>query len=237
MFESINLQKELQQERTKTEVLEEVYLLLDQEAQSEERIKERLKEESSRASFIQLDLEDCSSVFTLKQIRNVCINYRLRFLDTRYFKSVFPYEAIQKIKAFEKKYNTQLSQFKIIAPAIAFDLQNINKDPMLFAVLGKDRFLLIHQWGKDLSWTKRITAWPVKNFRNYFLTLWLVAFLFSFTMPSSVMMEIMPLRELTLRCWLTVHTFIFLMGVTLWLGLSYDKTFSNLNWDSKYYNY
>jgi hypothetical protein len=39
-----------------------------------------------------------------------------------------------------------------------------------------------------------------------------------------------------LRLWLTIHTFIGLFGVTLWLGISYEKTFSSLNWDSKFYN-
>ena len=42
-------------------------------------------------------------IFHLDQIRKVCIDYRLRFLDIKYFKGNIPVEAIQKITLLEKK--------------------------------------------------------------------------------------------------------------------------------------
>ena len=51
-------------------------------------------------------------IFHLDQIRKVCIDYRLRFLDIKYFKGNIPFEAIQKITLLEKKHQTDLEGFK-----------------------------------------------------------------------------------------------------------------------------
>ena len=76
-----------------------------------------------------LDAADLAHVFTLDQIRQTCIRFRLRFLDTRFFRSEFPYDAVLKIRAFEERYNIRIERFRIAAPDHAFKLENINKDP------------------------------------------------------------------------------------------------------------
>ncbi|MFM9028449.1 MAG: hypothetical protein ACKOQ6_10695, partial [Bacteroidota bacterium] len=181
--------------------------------------------------------EDLENVFTLRQIRSICIRFRLRFLDSKHFKSEYPYEAISKIKSFENKYQVRIEGFKIVAPDHLFDLQNINKDPLLFAELADGRYYLIHKWGNDLSWHRRLLGWPLQSFRNYFIALMTVCFACAFLIPTSVLHVFNPESEFYLRMWFSLHLFIGFMGMSLWFGLSYDKTFSNLNWDSKYYNY
>ncbi|MBK6838196.1 MAG: hypothetical protein IPG90_07875 [Bacteroidetes bacterium] len=60
---------------------------------------------------------------------------------------------------------------------------------------------------------------------------------FAFLLPASIMNIWNIESEFYLRVWLTMHTFIGIFGLTLFAGLSFDKTFSSMNWNSKYFNY
>ncbi|MFM7217755.1 MAG: hypothetical protein ACKO7B_16245 [Flavobacteriales bacterium] len=236
LFNKINLQTELIRERKRqTTVLDDVHALLEASANRDKDVLSRLG--GNDGNVLELQPEDQERIFALSQIRSICVKYRLRFLDSKYFKSEYPYEAVTKINAFEKKYGVRTERFKIIAPDHLFDLQNINKDPLLFAELADGRFYLIHKWGNDLSWHRKILGWPLQSFRNYFIVLMTACFLCSFLLPTSILNVFNAQSEFYLRVWLSLHLFIGLMGMTLWFGLTYDKTFSNLNWDSKYYNY
>ena len=235
---SINLHLELISEQTlQKELLDEIYEFLNTEISKDQEVVERLKKENLKESTkIKIENIDTKRVFSTDTIKKICIRYRLRFLDTSLFRSDFPSTAIVEIKAFEKKYNVQIKSFKIMAPAKAFHLENINKDPLLFAKLNDNTYFLIHQWGQDLSWHRKIFSWPLQNFKNLIISLSLICFLFAFSLPSSIMNIFNLQSEIYLRIWLSIHTFIGLLGITLWLGISFDKTISSLNWDSRYYN-
>ena len=238
LFSSFNLETELIKEKRKqiTPVDQALSYLQEAEGRDQEVLL-RLKNDTENSSSYTTAVIDHENVYTLEQIKAICIRFRLRFLDTKYFKSDYPYEAILRINDFERKTGNRIEQFKIIAPDQLFNLENINKDPLLFADLGNDRFYLLHKWGNDLAWHKRLIAWPLQSFTNYFISLWVVCFLGSFLLPSSLLHVFNVESEIYLRIWFMIHLFIGLMGTTIWLGLSYDKTFSNLNWNSKYYNY
>ena len=60
------------------------------------------------------DQLETQKIFHLDQIREVCIHYRLRFLDIKYFKGVLPQSAQEAISKIEKEHNTKLSDFKIM---------------------------------------------------------------------------------------------------------------------------
>ena len=209
--------------------------LLRGNAERDDEVVYRLNN-SYRGRDLDIFIDD-ENVFTLAQIKKVCTRYRLRFLDTIHFKSDYPYNAIAEINAFEKKYNTKISSFRIIAPSKAFDLENINQDPLLFAQLSDNRFYLLHQWGKDLAWYRKILTWPLQSFKTLIISLLLMCTVFAFSIPSSVMHIFNFESEMYLRIWLTLHTFIGMLGLTLWAGLAFDKTFSGMSWNSKYYNY
>ena len=102
-----------------------------------------------------------------------------------------------------------------MAPSKAFDLENINKDPLLFAQLNDNTFYLIHQWGHDLAWYRRLLTWPLQNFKTLMIFLMTVCFLFAFSLPSSIMHIFTLQSEIYLRLWLTIHTFIGLLGFAL----------------------
>lgn len=237
IFHRLNIKQELIKERSKQQrLMNDVAGILNDSFEQDNDVLSRLKK-SGDTNTNTLLIEDEKRIYTLEQIKRICIRYRLRFLPTNLFKAEFPYEAIANINELERKLNTKIEDFRIIAPSKAFELENINKDPLLFAQLADGRYYLIHHWGKDLKWYRKILTWPLQNFKTYFITLWILAAALAFGIPSSVMNQISPDSELALRLWLTVHSFIAFMGITFWLALSYEKTFSSLNWESKYYNW
>ncbi len=237
IFQRLNIKEELIKERSRQQrLINDVAGILNDSLEQDKDVLGRLKKSDGSKSN-ELQVEDEKNIYSLEQIKKICIRYRLRFLPTRLFKAEFPYEAITKINELERSLNTKIDDFKIIAPSKAFDLENINKDPLLFAQLADGRYYLIHQWGADLKWYRKILTWPLQNFTTYFITLWFLAASLAFAIPSSVMQQLSQDSETFLRLWLTVHTFIAFMGLSFWLALSYEKTFSSLNWESKYYNW
>ena len=109
-----------------------------------------------------LDKLATANIFHIDNIKNTCIDYRLRFLDLKYFKNDLPQEAFDKIARLEAVHGTTLSGFKIMAPSKLFRLKNTD-DPLLFVPIGNDYFYLIHQWGDDLSPFRKLFMWPFKN--------------------------------------------------------------------------
>ena len=55
-------------------------------------------------SFNSFDFEklDANKIYSINTIKRVCIDYRLRFLDIKYFKNKLPNEVYQKINSLEK---------------------------------------------------------------------------------------------------------------------------------------
>ena len=240
LFSNINLRKELIRERSQSQrLMNTVHELLENETERDRSILQRFRKSSGNDNYkVQVPFDSADqNVFTLTEIRAICIRYRLRFLESVFFRSDFPYEAVSEIKSFENKFHTKAESFFLMAPSKAFELENINKDPLLFTRLADGRYYLIHQWGNDLAWHKRILSWPMQNFKSFFVTLWIVCILIVMLIPASAMNVINFTSEVYLRIWLTIHTFIGLMGLSLWAGLAFDKSFSSMNWNSKYYNY
>ena len=94
-------------------------------------------------------------IYHIDHIKKVSIDYRLRFLDIKYFKNKLPIEALKQIKKLEKEHKTKLSEFKIMAPSVLFRLEK-KDDPLLFVPLGNEYYSLGPEWDQPflerLSW-------------------------------------------------------------------------------------
>ena len=73
-------------------------------------------------------------LFHIENIRKICIDYRLRFLDVKLFKGKIPNEAIKKLEEFKNQHKNLDLELKIMAPSKLFELENYD-DPLLFAKL------------------------------------------------------------------------------------------------------
>ncbi|WP_313777771.1 hypothetical protein [Flagellimonas ruestringensis] len=164
-------------------ILAEVQRVLNEDALNEEQIAKRIDAPSNTlANTFDFELMETEKIYHIDQIRDICIDYRLRFLDSSLFKGDIPQEAISKIKHLEAMHQTQLKGFKIIAPSKLFKLED-KDDPLLFAPIGNNYYYLIHKWGNDLHPLRKWFAWPFKNMVNLIVLVLLISYLTTLLVP------------------------------------------------------
>jgi hypothetical protein len=238
---SVNLEKELVSTRTRRlsghpgDVLQAFKELLRKDDQLDDAILAQIKNSVGEgAANLQIEKLDPQRIFELEDIREMCIKFRLRFLDGKLFKGDIPYEAISKIKALQKDHHTDLQEFKIMAPADLFNLKEKDKDPLLFAPLGNDKYYLIHKWGQDLHPLRALLVYPFRSFVTLFKSVVGLAFVISAVIPSSVMMGPYDTTSLHIRVILFFYLFLAFAGLTALYGFSRMKNFNSALWQSQY---
>ena len=207
--------------------------ILNSHIPSEIRIKETLASQNSGTiNDFNFEYVDTSRIYHLDHIKKLCIDYRLRFLDTKYFKSKFPDEAISEIRGLEDKHQTELKGFKIIAPSKLFKLENAD-DPVLFAPMGNDYFYLIHKWGNDLHPLRKYFMWFFKGFENLVLLTFLISLFLTFLVPDGLFG-----KEYSVSNFLMIFLFMFksVAAIVIFYGFALGKNFNTAIWNSKYYN-
>lgn len=237
MIARTNVEDRLRKHRSKdipkSDLLAEVKNILDLEDHKDESVynKLQLQEGISQNSF-NIDLLDTDRIYHVEHIKAICIDYRLRFLDSELFKGSIPYEAIMKIKALNKEHGIELSGFKIMAPSKLFKLENAD-DPLLFAPIGNDYYYLIHKWGNDLSPFRKLAVLPFKNFENLMMLTVLVSLIASFFVPKGLFSI-----ETSGVQFLLIFLFMFksVAAVVLYYGFAAGKNFNTAIWNSKYSN-
>ncbi len=169
-------------------------------------------------------------IYHLDQIREVCIDYRLRFLDIKYFKNDLPESAHQAINKIETDHGTVLANFKVMAPSVLFRLER-KDDPLLFVPIGNNYYYLVHKWGNDLHPLRKLLMWPFKNIWNLLLTVLAV---------SWVATEITPMGLFTKTpdqaSYMMLYFFMFkaIASIVLFYGFALGKNFNPAIWNSKY---
>jgi len=177
-----------------------------------------------------IDLLDKSKIYHLKQIKNICINYRLRFLDLKYFKNKLLKNALYQIKLIEKTHNCSLSRFKVMAPSKLFKLVNTD-DPLLFIPIGNDYYYLIHKWGNNLKSLRKLVMWPLKNIRNLFITIFVITLLLTWITPQNLFT-----KKPSASTFLMLYLFNLkaVMFIFFFYGISMGKNFNKFIWNSKH---
>jgi hypothetical protein len=245
MFKGINLRQELLREREGKNhqvlaLLSEVKHLLLQSEEKDKQVLQRLKTPNyDRPAPLLLKQYDADRLFSSEEIKRICSRYRLRFLDSSYFKNEFPYDVLAEINRFEKDNDLHVEKFKLIAPPHLFKLEDrCKKDPLLFAQVGENSFYLIHQWGHDLAWYREWLVWPLKNvYTTAYFMLGLALLLTCITPTDFIIRNETNTEQIFYyRIAFFAHTLIFLMGFTLFLGMTFRKNFSEQEWDNACFN-
>ena len=232
-----NLLDELRSERikfkTEEAILNEIFSILHENEIKRTEIFSTLSEKSStKHNTFQFDCLESDRIFHLEQIKSICIDYRLRFLDSHLFKGKIPEEAITKIHQLEKEHQTKLSGFRIIAPSKLFKLENYD-DPLLFAPIGNGYYYLIHKWGNDLHPLRKLAMKPFKTMSNFIILLIFISLVLTSLLPQNLFGK-SPQNIMGLV------TFLFMlksiMAIAIYYCLWQGKNFSEDIWLSKYYN-
>ncbi len=237
LFPRTNIEKQLSKVRSKdfdasTWKIQVQEVFRKDESHTSEILQNLNAISNTGSNDFDFDQLETNKIYHIDQIKNICIDYRLRFLDSKYFKGKLPHEAITIIKELEKNHQTKLKGFKIIAPSKLFKLENAD-DPLLFAPIGNDYFYLIHKWGNDLHPLRKAMMWFFKSFENLLFLTFLVSLLLTFMVPDGLFS-----KTSNTSTFIMVFFFMFksVAAVVLFYGFALGKNFNTAIWNSKYFN-
>lgn len=238
MPEGINLLNELNKTRKTTRkeedvLMDEVKSILNADLFTENKILIHLKFYNKAFELINENEVNRQLIFSLDEIKKVCVNNRLRFLDSQIYKQEIPYEAILKIKDLNSLYRKDLKSFKILAPAEAFKNNNNSFPCLLFAQTLNENYYLIHSWGTDLKWYRKLKYFPLRSIETMFLSLALFTLIVDISLP----VELITLdRSAPYWCGYRVatyfHLLIFFSGFTTYATFAFHRNFSGSDWNN-----
>jgi hypothetical protein len=241
-MQGVNLERQLQVQRTKLraenseEVLRAFQQIIADDDQLDRNVLANIFGSDGLVDQLDLNKLDPKRIYGVAEIKKICVDYRLRFLDAKYFKGEIPYEAVKKVKALQKDQHTELKGFKMIAPAPMFKLVEKDKDPLLFINLGNGMYYLVHKWGKDLNIFRRALVYPFRRFESLFTSVIALAFVIAAAVPSEVMMGPKDTTSMHIRVIFFFYLFLAFSGLTALYGFSRMKNFSVALWKSKYFD-
>jgi hypothetical protein len=241
MFSPVDIHNELAKAKLKHQEIQKSLLQqaneeLKKGKQVDEYILKRLHSAPKPGKWeINADKLDKNRIFSIDDIKAVCINYRLRFLDTKYYKmEELPYDAVIALKELEKQVGSEVKTTKLAAPAKFFKLEDRHKDPMLFAQIDNNNYYLIHKWGNDMAWYKKWLAYPFRNLFSLLISMIVCGIPFAYLLPYAIWhttKEIQYYQQLFLACLVlyTAFTMVF-------CGFTFYRRFSKVCWNSPYFN-
>ncbi len=236
LIKPTNIQEQLNKAKlqfSEEQLINEVYLLLQDSSEKEGKILKKISGNNNRVeNNFKFDLLESDKIFHISLIKEICINYRLRFLDSKYFKGQIPDKTIEKIKKLEQEHNIEIEGFKIVAPSKLFKLAD-KDDPLLFASIGNGYFYLIDKWGNDLHPLRKILVWPFKNIVNLSLLVVLISLLTTLFIPEGLFSKSNSQIEFVI-----IFLFMFksIAAVVIFYGFALGKNFNPAIWNSKYFN-
>jgi hypothetical protein len=222
-----------EEEQLSEAILEQVRELLKADSDCRARIKRNIGGRKDNViNPFDFDLLETDRIYHIDQIQKICIDYRLRFLNSKYFKGEIPAEAISKIKRLEQEHDIEIQVFKIIAPSKLFKLAD-KDDPLLLSPIGNGYFYLIHKWGNDLHPFRKLLMWPFKGVVNLTLLVLAVSYLTTMLVPEGLFSKSNSNAEF----WI-IFFFMFksIASVAIFYGFAMGKNFNPAIWNSKYFN-
>ena len=234
MFD-LNLQNALRKDRDKhissEDLKDMIQAIFDQKEAAKSRVISTLETpNNSYVNTLTFDALDFDKIFHIDSIKKLCVNYRLRFLDTHLFKGEYPKELYSIIPNLENDHKIQLKDFKIMAPSKLFRLET-KEDPLLFVPIGNGYYYLVHKWGDDLKSYRKILVWPFKNINTLIFTS-IILSLLSTAIGSAFFNDFSDTQLLVIFIF-NIKTFVF---VTFYLLFMMRKNFNESIWNSKYKN-
>lgn len=232
-MKKVNLFEELLVERNKQISSEELNSLIEdiwsKEDNKTKRISNSLKDTNNdNINQLKFDEMKTKNIFHKDTIKKICVRYRLRFLDSNLFKGDYPKNITKIISDIEKKHDTKLNNFMIMAPSKLFKIKSPD-DPILFVPIGNDYYYLIHKWGEEFNYLRKLLVLPFKNIDN--LTIFSVLVSVFFALLGKLFIPSLTFSEVFILFLFLVKGFIFIFFYMFFLT---RRNFNESIWDSKY---
>lgn len=189
----VSIEKELEKGAKETkdffDPIKEVKLLMESHESEKARILRNLSNDSQfnrveKLMSKKMDLENLENaydgrVYTIEQIKKLCMDYNLRFLSSRNFTGSFDIEVAGKIMEFSTKTNTPIddwslrNNFFVMAPEKMFALKDekyVTKkqlDPAIFYKIDSQHYRLIHKWGDDFTVFRLLLGFSLRSWWHH----------------------------------------------------------------------
>lgn len=215
-------------------IIAEVHKILAQSIYKEKNILKNLKSYSKTFEVLDEEGLDESLIFEPEELKQICIKFRLKFLDSQNYQYDVPYEAISKINELNKLQGKNLEGFKIMGVADSFRNPRSSSNFALFAPTLLGNYYLIHSWGNKLRWYKKILAFPLRSFETLMATVLTWTLIVTMSLPTVL---ITLDRTATYWCGYRIavyfHLLIFFSGVTAYILVGFNKRFSGSVWQEE----
>jgi hypothetical protein len=237
MLQNIDLTNKLNYLRNKVlteedQLLHQAHTLLKQEQFTVNQIIENLSLYNKNFENLDERVVVADQVYSLSLIKELAIKYRLKFLETKSYKSEIPYTAVLKTKYLNELNRKEINSFKILAPAEAFLSSKTEQCTLLFAKTNEENYYLIHQWGKNLSWYRKWLYLPLQRFENLVTTVFLITLTLTLCLPTSLItLDDTADYWSGYRAATFFHLLIFNFGVTVYFTFTLAKNFSDAIWN------
>lgn len=238
MLSNVNLEEELRRKRGDFEadaLLEEVRAILSSAVEEEQRILRDINNGSSSLGIPSPDVLEADRIFHIDTIRDLCIAYRLRFLPSEQFKGEIPVEALAQLRRLERRSGETIGGHHVVAPSSLFKLDDPHADPMLFVPVTAEHWYLVHRWGNDMAWYRKLLCYPVRDVYAYIRTIVVVSAIIAVAVPESWLHAPSDFAANVLRYFLFLYSFMAMAAMSAFLGFQFAKNFSANLWDSRYF--
>lgn len=212
-------------------VVSEAYRILNRDLFHEKKVLDNLTLYNKSFELINEEDNHNLDIFSVDTIKEIAVNYRLRFLDSQQYKKEIPYEAILKIKHHNTVFKKDLKNFKILAPVENFRKEQDDVSLLLFAPTNHGNYCLLHKWGTELKWHRKLNSWPMRKFETLFASIAIISLILAVSLPTRLIW--LPEHADywgTYRIGAFFHILIFNMGVSAYITFAFGKNFSSSTW-------
>ncbi len=233
ILNEIQFQKEKNNELHQSHLLREAYSILQgSNAKEDDYYPIYLNNHNiSTASTLSKTL-DLNRIFSIEDIRFVCIKYNLRFLESKFHKAELPYDVKIKCSAFEIETNKPIV-FKIVSDASSFKTKFPKMQHALFADIGDGEYYFINQWGNEYSNYKKWFALPYRNVEILFGVILVISAILTIITPTNFIttkpnIDYFSMIRMAYFFWCIV----FLSAIFTYYIVSLRKGLNDTKWDN-----
>lgn len=175
---------------------------------------------------------NAEKIFSERDIKNCCVKYSLRFLNSKIYKSELPYDAHIKKTAFEIETGQTLN-FMMLTESSNFRSPYPNTQQLLFADIGNGEYYFIHQWGREYTPYRKLASLPYRNIEYLFIYIFLLSLILTVVTPTAFIttkpnIDYLSMIRMAYFFWCV----IFLSAIFTYYIIGIRKGLNNSIWDN-----
>jgi hypothetical protein len=172
------------------------------------------------------------SLFTLKDIKQTCLKFGLRFLPLSAFSATIPYPTKIKCDAFEIEFEKKY-EFYILTETRNFKNKNGDSEHLVFAKIDENRYYLVDSWGKKISLRRLIENLPFRNEEFLLLFVFLTSLIITLITPNNLLSTLKNLPYFNyIRFAFLFYSFTLISSIAIFYVVSIRKYLNNQQWNS-----